>query len=148
MVNKRKLIDELIRNQKIKINEIEDRIKLAAEATDLDESDTLDQEDFSHQNEANDLKLFFEHQLKDAVQELQHLILIDPSLKESITSGAIVGCENFNIFIGISFPPFLFEKKKIIGISLNTPIFKEMQEKTVGEYFRIAVNDYFIQSIQ
>jgi hypothetical protein len=148
MINKEKLVEVLVQHQKLKINELKDRLNMAAEAADIDESDTLDPEDYSRQNEANDIKLIFENQLRTAEQDLKHLLLIDTSSKNAVVPGALVFTDNFNFFVGISFPTILFEKINIIGISTETPIYIEIQGKKNGDKFTISEKTYSILSIQ
>lgn len=148
MINKEKLIEVLVQHQKLKINELKDRLKMAIEAADIDESDTLDPEDYSHQNEANDIKLIFENQLRTVERDLKQLLLIDTSSKNNVVPGALIFTDNFNFFVGISFPSILFEEINIMGISTETPIYIEIQGKKSGDKFTISEKTYSILSIQ
>ncbi len=148
MINKEKLIEVLVQHQKLKINELKDRLKMATEAADIDETDILDPEDYSHQNEANDIKLIFENQLRTVERDLKQLLLIDTSSKNTVVSGALVFTDHFKFFVGISFPSILFDEINIMGISTETPIYIKIQGKKIGDKFTISEKTYSILSIQ
>ena len=148
MIRKEELIAELVQHQQLKITELKDRLKLASEAADIDEDNSLDPEDFSHQSEASDIKMLVENQLIVAEQELKQLLLIDTSTKNRVEPGAIVSANGFIFFIGVSFPTVSFQGSDILGISIDTPIYRELKGNSTGDSFNISGKVYFIQSIQ
>lgn len=139
---------QAFREQKIRsILELKDSVSSAQMMADLDESDTIDPEDLSHQFEGGEMKQLFKAQLHRAEEELLNLKHIDLSPKNSVLPGAVVYTESINFIIGIPSKPFLYEDKQYIGISTESDIFNQMKGKQKSDVFTHASNSYTINEI-
>ena len=146
-MNKEALFQELRQNKIRLILELKENMKSAHSTVDMDESDTIDPEDLSHQFEGGEMEHLFEEQLRRAEEDLLHLKQIDISLKERVQPGAVVFTETFNFIIGIPSMPFQFDKKQFVGISTGSAIFMQMKDKQRGDVFTHASNSYTINEI-
>ena len=146
-MNKEALFQELKENKIRLILELKENVKSAHNTVDIDESDTIDPEDLSHQFEGGEMEHLFEVQLRRAEEDLLHLKQIDISLKERVQPGAVVFTETFNFIIGIPSMPFQFDKKQFVGISTGSAIFMQMKDKQRGDVFTHASNSYTINEI-
>ena len=146
-MNKIALQKVLMSQQESLIRAIQERIESSNTMSDIDETDTIDPEDFSHQTEAGELKIVFEQKLKKAQADLEVLRKIDFSPKKTAESGAILTTENFHFLLGFASIPFDFENKKIVGISIDSPIYSFMKGKAKGDKFSYSSNNYQILNI-
>ncbi len=147
IMNKQGLFQELRENKIRLILELKENVKSAHSAVDIDESDTIDPEDLSHQFEGGEMEHLFEEQLRRAEEDLLHLKQIDISPKESVQSGSVVFTQTFNFIIGIPSMPFQFDKKQFVGVSTESAIFIQMKGKQQGDVFTHASNSYTIKEI-
>lgn len=138
---------KLIEIQEQIINDLKERIKAHYELVDLDDNDTLDPEDFSHQNESSDMEQLLQKQLEKAKLELAKINSIDFSKKTKIESGSVVTTNQFSFIIGISTLPFQLDEKNFIGISTEAPIYSAMVGKKENETFTYSNNSYHIVAI-
>lgn len=146
-MNKQLLHQHFIQSQEEIIHDLREKITFSNGMVDIDETDTIDPEDLSHQTEAGEMKLLFEKQLFRAEDELEHLKNLNIEKKKFVEAGAYVSTEKFHFFVGHATMPFDFEGKHIIGISVDSPIFLTMKGKHSGDSFSHAGNEYTILDI-
>jgi hypothetical protein len=146
-MNKQHLHQHFILKQQEIIHDLREKITSSNGMVDIDETDTIDPEDLSHQTEAGEMKLLFEKQLFRAEDELEHLKNMNIEKKMFVEAGAYVSTEKFHFFVGHATMPFDFEGKHIVGISVDSPIYPTMKGKHKGDSFSHAGNDYMILDI-
>lgn len=146
-MNKEKLQQKLIEIQHASITELKEKIAAANSGADLDESDTIDPEDLSHQNESIHLKNVFDQQLAKAETDLASLMKIDFSKKDAAVPGALITTENFHFILGHAVIPFEYEGKRIVGVSVDSPIYPEIKGKHIGDQFTFLEKTYTIIEI-
>lgn len=146
-MNKINIIDSLIDEQKKIILTIEDSILRYKNASDLDENDSSDPEDFSHQDEAKDMQLRYEQMFIQTKNNLEFLELCKNKNCTNIEVGALIETENLYLFIGISLPQFELNNKKVISITEQAPIFNLIKEKSLGEKIVIGTTENTILAI-
>lgn len=146
-MNKTQLKDILINHQETVIKEMEEKINVTHSMVDIDESDTIDPEDRSHQYESGEMEQLIRTQLQKAKIELELLRSIDFGPKEMIEAGAFVRTEKFNFIIGFPAVPFDFNGDHIVGISKASPIYPFMDGKKVGDKFSFGGKEYTIKEI-
>lgn len=146
-MNKQKLQNKLKEQQLSIIADIKEKIDTMGTMNDIDESDTIDPEDFSHQTESGELKVLFEQKLKKAEADLETINKIDFSEKKIAETGALVSTEKFHFFLGLALVPFEFDNKKIVGVSTESSIFPIIKGKSVGDHFTHSDNHYTILEI-
>jgi hypothetical protein len=141
------IIKTLLEIQNQVIVDLKERIQVGKTASDIDEDNTLDPEDYSHQNESVEMNQLLMVQLEKAENDLTKLKSIDFSTKTKIEIGALVKTNQFSFVIGVATFPFNVEGNQYVGISTEAPIYSMMKEKIVGETFSFANNNYQIVSI-
>lgn len=146
-MNKHILQNKLLEIHQTIIGEIKEKIYASNNAIDIDESDTIDPEDLSHQSEESTLKLLYQNQLKQAEKDIQSIQKLDFSAKDNVAPGALVDTDSVCFFIGSPVLPFEFEGKRIVGVSADSPIMSEMNGKRTHESFSYNEKHYTIKAI-
>lgn len=146
-MEKKSLVEKLINQQNKTIHELETKISDTHSNVDVDESDTIDPEDLSYQSVATEEELLFKQQLAKAKADLKTLLAVDFGAKNHVEPGAFVKTEKFNFLIGCATIPFDFEGNHIVGISTDSPIYKEMKGLKNGDVFNVSGNKYLIKEI-
>ena len=126
---------------------MKERISVVKVAADLDEDETIDLDEFSQQNESNEMNELLLIQLEKAEKDKLRLNSINFREKSEIELGAVVKTDQFSFVVGIATFPFNIEGNQFVGISLEAPIYSMMKGKVTGETFSFANNLYKIVSI-
>jgi hypothetical protein len=146
-MNKESIKTTIFQTQESIISELSEKIETSHSMVDVDEGDTLDPEDYSHQYESGEIENLMKVQLAKAKQNLTQLKSIDFSKKDTVTPGAIVQTPRFNFFIGLATVPFDADGLHIVGISIDSPIYSVMNGKKEGDKFSFSGIDYEITKI-
>ena len=146
-MNKELLKQRLVQQQNSTISDISEKISTTHSMVDIDETDTVDPEDLSHQSEEAEAEHLFKLQLHKAKIDLNLIESLDFSTKQKVEPGAFVQTEKFNFVVACATTPFDYDGKHIIGISTDSPIYKEMKDKEAGSSFSISGNNYTILEI-
>ena len=146
-MNKKEIINKIIEIQ----NNVIDNLKESAidykSASNIDENDNIDPEDFSHQEEAKDMQLRYEQMTIQAKNNLEVLESYINKNCSTIEAGALVETESLFLFIGISISQFTFNGKNVITFSEQAPIFSMLKEKSIGQKIAIGMIENTILSI-
>ena len=146
-MNKNEIIKSIINEQNVVISTIENSISRYKNASDIDENDSIDPEDFSHQDEAKEMQLHYEQILVQAKNNLDFLETYKNKETTKIELGSLIETEDLYIFIGISLQQFKLNGKNVIAISEEAPIYNSIKEKTIGEKITIGTIENTIISI-
>ena len=146
-MNKNEIIKSIINEQKVVISTIENSVSRYKNASDIDENDSIDPEDFSHQDEAKEMQLRYEQILVQAKNNLDFLETYKDKVTTKIELGSLIQTEDLYIFIGISLQQFMLNGKNVIAISEEAPIYNSIKEKTIGEKITIGTIENTIISI-
>ncbi|GAB3715454.1 hypothetical protein [Flavobacterium koreense] len=146
-MNKNEIIKSIINEQNVVISTIENSVSRYKNASDIDENDSIDPEDFSHQDEAKEMQLRYEQILVQAKNNLDFLETYKNKETTKIELGSLVETEDLYIFIGISLQQFMLNGKNVIAISEEAPIYNSIKEKTIGEKITIGTIENTIISI-
>lgn len=147
-MNKIKILEQIVKEQSKTLANLTASIQKYKSASDMDEDDTLDPEDYSHQGEAREMKMRMEQLL---LKESKNLELIEKCLSienEEVAFGALLDLDSKYIFVGVSIHPFSFEGKEVFSISTEAPIFQLIKGKKVNELIELGANSYTIKSIK
>ncbi len=148
-MKKREILELILNKQKQIISNLEQTIAHYHLDSNLDEDDTLDPEDYSHQDEASEMKFRLKEILNKAKDDYSFINNNLNSVHQSIENGALIKVEdNSYIFVGVSIPPFVANDIKIITISEKAPIYKSIKDKTIGEKIAIGNKIYSVISIE
>lgn len=146
-MDKNKLKNTLLKMQDELITELTEKVSTTHSMVDLDEGDTMDPEDFSHQYESGEMEELIKIQLKKAKLNKDLLQEMDFSSKTAAVNGAFVVTNHLNILVGYPVTPFDFEGYHIVGISSDAPLFPFIQGKEKGDTFAYSGKEYEIKDI-
>lgn len=147
-MNKIKILEQIVKEQSKTLANLTASIQKYKSASDMDEDDTLDPEDYSHQGEAREMKMRMEQLL---LKESKNLEIIEKCLSienEEVAFGALLDLDSKYLFVGVSIHPFSFEGKEVYSISTEAPIFQLIKGKKVNELIELGTNSYTIKSIK
>jgi hypothetical protein len=123
-MNKTLLVLEIAAELQAYIQQIENSVKRYKLATDLDDNDTLDPEDYARQSEEQHCKKY-----------------------PIIQLGALVETETYYIYVGISIPTFKWKDKTVITLSEKAPAYAEMRGKKAGDTIEFGAKRHKILAI-
>lgn len=129
------------------INLLREKAELTHSMVDIDELDVIDEEDFSHQFESNEIEGLIKNQINKEEESLRLLKSIDFGSKSECIPGAVINTADFNFIVGVPTIPFEYEGSQYVGISVNSPIYEVLRNAQIGEEFNFRGNNYTIESI-
>lgn len=132
------LIDALIEKQKAIIENLESSVERYQTASDIDEQETREPEDFSRQTEAKDMQLRFEKLLREAKLTVHFLKEQKHQPHDQIEKGALVETSGDWYFLGASIPSTETNKTTIISVSDQAPVYQEFTSKKVGDRLQVG----------
>lgn len=144
---RREIINFLIELKEKEIKALEDSYKIFVDSADLDEESTLELDDFSKQDQSRDSARNVLTRIEKAKENLAKFKNIRPQLVDEITNGNVVLTDKVNFVIGLAFKDFEWKNEKFIGISVEAPIFAELQWKKEGETLVFNQVEYKIKEI-
>lgn len=146
-MDKQSIKNFLLDKQAKLVAELKEQTKTIHTMVDIDETDTIDPEDFSHQYESKEMEQMLKVQLNRAERGLEVLASLDISPKNKVETGAIIETNSLNFFIGYPTIPFEIEGKRYVGISAGSPIYSLMNGKRIGDTFQYSGTTYNINTI-
>ena len=146
-MNKEAIKEKIKEIQNKIIQDLISQINEMREASDLEEDETKDLEDLSHQEEAGDMVRGMEEQLVQAENDLLFNQKLSTEKSDEVTLGSFVETDRLNFYIGTALTEFEVEGKKIIGLSTKAPIYIVMRGKRKGDSFSYADKTYKIKAI-
>lgn len=129
------------------VRELENSLEAQRSASDIDEGDTRDPEDFSQQSESRDKVMALQIQLDAARAQLGKLEDLSGKKITTAEAGALVETDRNWFYMGIPLTSMKIDSKELYGVSPDSPAFNEMKGKTTGETFSIGGNVHVIMSI-
>ncbi|PWL28160.1 MAG: hypothetical protein DCO96_09285 [Fluviicola sp. XM-24bin1] len=146
-MDKQSIKNYLLEKQSTLVAELKEQTQTIHTMVDIDESDTIDPEDFSHQYESQEMEQMLKVQLNRAERGLEVLASLDITPKDKVETGAIIETDSLNFFIGYPTIPFDMENKRYVGISAGSPIYTLMNGKRSGDSFQYSGTTYNITKI-
>lgn len=147
-MNKTELLQKIAEALESNILEITNALEDHKAASDMDEGDTRDMEDFSQQAEHKEMQYQMQIQLDNAQAGLNRLRELSGERVEEAISGALIETDNQWFLLGISFPAINLNSKEILGVSPESPAFQTIHGKQKGDTFKLGNNTYSILSVQ
>lgn len=145
---KKDILNEIISHQEELISDMEKELETLDNYTDIDETDTIDPEDLSHQSESKHIVYFMKQQQKKAISDLNYIKSKFDLKCDHVQPGAVVYTDKKIFFIGVSSLAFRLEDKTVIGISTSAPIYSIMLNKKAGDSFSFGGIKRTIEKIQ
>ena len=130
------------------IKDLEQAYARDVTSADIDETETKDPEDFSHQGELNEMARRIELRLKNSQDELKYLQKLSSEARDTVGEGALVETNKYVFFVAIATHPFEIGGKTVVGISTEAPIYFAMRDRKAGDDFVFADKSYKILSVQ
>lgn len=147
-MDKVKVKQHIVKIQAAVVADLEKAFSRDLASADIDETETKDPEDYSHQTELNEMARTQELRLQRSKLDLRYIEDLPLEKNDLVEEGALVETETYHFYIGIAVHPFKIDGKQIAGISMESPIYRAMQGRTEGESFTYNDNRYTIKSIQ
>jgi hypothetical protein len=130
------------------IHELKEELNSKDTLANIDEDNTIDPEDYSHQTESREMKMLLQKQLDKALFDYEKIKSIDFSEKQDASVGALVTTDMFNFILGVATTPFLFGNMQVVGVSTEAPIYRHLLGRKVGDTFQFSGNQYNINNVQ
>lgn len=146
-MNKSKILTEIAGVLQEHIRHIETSVTRYKLASEIDHDDVMDPEDLSRQAEASEMLQHFEQLLLQAKEQELFIKDHDNENYDSIVPGALIQTDSYYLYIGISVPSFQMDKKTVLTISENAPIYINIRGKKVGDTIKLGEHHHKILSI-
>lgn len=146
-MNRIDILNTIIDGQQKQIDNLKYSVERYTTASDLEEDETIDPDDLSQQVQAKEMQLRFEQLLNKAKEEMAFLQSELAMTHTKIEKGSLVDLGSLIIFVGISVAKFDVESSSIIGLSMQAPAYKNLQDKNIGDKVDIGNQSYKIVSI-
>ena len=146
-MTKKEILELIERKLDSNISELTQSLQSYEAASNMDEGDTLDPEDFSQQTEHKEMQMRMQVQLDQARNQLVRLRELagkDHSISEA---GALLETDRNWLFLGISFSAMPVGSKELLGISPESPAFASIRGKGAGDHFQLGKDQYKILAI-
>jgi hypothetical protein len=147
MLRKEQVLARLKLEQEQIIKDFETLIERYKAASDIDEDDSKDLEDFARQDVNADMTHNIELQLVQAKNDLKFLESLDLSQKDQAMLGALVETDKYTFFVSIAHPGFELDEKHYVALAIDAPIYSSMKGKKIGESFEFNKMSYQILGI-
>lgn len=131
------IFKHIITAQEELINNLIKNLETYESTTDLDEQDTIDLDDQSHQADLQEVKIRINQKLEEEREDLKNIKKMRIGDFSTFEEGAIVETEDLFFLIGYTFAPIQYDKKKILGISTSAPAFAANLGKKKGEDLKL-----------
>ncbi len=141
------LIEALIKKQESIIDNLEDSVERYQTASDIDEQETREPEDFARQTEAKDMQLRFEKLVREARVALDFLSEQREQIHERIEKGTLVKTDFNWFFLGVSMPLVELEGLNLVSISDQAPVYKDFVNKKTGDHVLVGEKTHEILEI-
>jgi hypothetical protein len=129
------------------IRELTNSLETQRSASNIDEGDTKDPEDFSQQSESRDMEMGLQIQLDTANAQLSKLDDFSGIKTTSAEPGALVETDKNWFYLGISLSHMPVDDKELYGISPDSPAYNSIKGKSSGDHFTIGNNDHKILNV-
>lgn len=130
---KTEIFEKLIRKQEKIIEDLKKSISSKRDAADLDENETQDMEDYSHQDEFNSLVIALQEQLVAAQVELDDLKEYKNYKVDSFTKGALIETEDAIFIVGPSVRRIEYNDKNVICVSDASPVYAQNEGRSLKD---------------
>lgn len=146
-MKKESILKHLISEQKQVIEDLKTEIDNRRSAADIDEEDTIDDDDFAQQEVNKDFVRRFRDQLDVAQSDLATLKSFIHKESNKIEPGALVDTDNFCIVVGVSVKNSKYDGKKVICMSEEAPAYEKNKNKKEGDELELGQKMVTIKNI-
>ncbi|MBK9982000.1 MAG: hypothetical protein IPP15_06160 [Saprospiraceae bacterium] len=146
-MKKQEILKQVIHQMENNIAEIRTSLQDYEAASDIDEGDTSDPENFSQQSEQKEMQYQMQIQLDSAQSSLIELKDFLGKEYSVAKAGALIETETNYFFLGVSFPALHIGEKELLGISAESPAYGVINGKSKGGSFQLGKNKHSILGI-
>lgn len=146
-MTKSEIITLLISKQEELIKKLKSSVRGYKTASDMDEDNTLDPEDYSHQGEAKEMQFRFEKRVLDAEQDYKKLLTYIDKTNIDVEPGALIETDQGYFFIGLALPSFIADGKEVICVSEKAPLYQDLKNCKSGDVVSVGQKSYTIISV-
>ncbi|HZV70739.1 MAG TPA: hypothetical protein VFG10_14390 [Saprospiraceae bacterium] len=129
------------------ITEMRNSLNDYEEASNIDEGDTVDPENFSQQSENKEMQYVMQGKLDGALATLEQLQEFSGKSFSVARSGALIETDKNYFLLGISFPAVKVGNKELLGISNESPAFNVINGMSSNDTFKLGNNTFTIKAI-
>lgn len=141
------ILKKIIEEQQRVIDNLVYSVERYKTASDLDEDDTSDPDDFARQTEAKDMQLRFEKLLQKERQDMAYVLAELDRTHTEVEEGALIETPKNYLFVAVPLPKFNINRKDVFCISAEAPIFSKIKGKKVGDSIKIGSEDLEIIAV-
>ena len=146
-MDKPKQMQFLIDQQLIAIEELKRSMQDFKADADMDEDDTKDPEDFSHQTVAKEAEMRLKQQILRAEKDMTLLEQYAMEKFDRVQAGTLIETDSYWFLAGISLGGYESKKTDIHCVSIGSPAFETMLGKKAGDSFTLGNQTYTIKDI-
>ncbi len=146
-MNRQDILDKIQLSLEHNLAELNQALNDYESASNIDEGDTLDPEDFSQQSEFKEMQMRMQVQLDQVNGQLSRLQELGTKKTNTVEAGAIVETSHHLIFVGVAFPAIHVGGKELLGITTESPIYASLRGKTEGDSISLGKEEYIITAI-
>ena len=146
-MDKKEILQRIRESLENNVRELSNTLESQQSASDIDEGDTRDPEDFSQQSESRDKAMAFQIQLDTARAQLSRLEDFSTKKISGAEPGAIVETDKNLFYLGVSLSPMQIGNKELYGVSPDTPAFNAIRGKSKGDTFKVGTHEHTIKDI-
>lgn len=146
-MKREEILAKIIEEQHRVIDNLKNSANRYRTASDRDEDDTADPDDYARQTEAKDMQLRMEKLLNKEKNDLAFVLAEKDKSYDEIEPGALIETDKNYFFLAVPLPKFDFEGKEIFCISTDAPIYAKLKGKKIGDTIEIGPNTHEILAI-
>jgi len=146
-MNREDILDKIRQSMASNRGELTQALNDYESASNIDEGDTLDPEDFSQQTEFKEMQMRMKIHIDQVNDQIERLEELANKKVNTIEAGAIIETPKNLIFIGVSFPTIALDGKELLGITTETPIYASLKGKGKGDQIKLGKEEYSIIAI-
>lgn len=113
----------------------------------LDREEIVDQDDQSHHRQSIEVSDQLEHQSHVHIDHLKAINSISFEPTAVVKPGAIVSVNGRCMIIAVPKTPFTIDGRHFMGISVNAPIYKQLEGKKAGDTFEFNNRKFTIEVV-
>ena len=146
-MEKEKILQLIALHLEGNVRELNKSLEDYKNASNLDEGDTIDPEDYSQQAEQKEMSYQMQIQLDNAQSGLSRLKDFSGKTFSVAKAGALIETDKNWILLGVSIPSLQVGNKELLGISPESPAFAVINGKAKGESFNLGKNSFTILEV-
>lgn len=146
-MKKSRVKEELKKKKKSVIDRLQSLIEMYRKYADLDEDDTIDPEDFSHQAEATEMAAVLRARLQKEKELLSFLDRYTLEPVDSVCPGALVKTDVSWYYIGPASPAVFVDGVRVNIVSPASDVFSKWKNAIIGSVVTLGMKKEKIEEI-